>query len=288
MVRMMSALSFPLLYTAFFGFIIHGTLSANGLKWVRVSIPQFRMPGESAVLHCDYDLGGDALYAVKWYKEHEEFYRYVPRANPAATSYKVEGVHVDLSKSDSMKVTLHSVGWKTSGLFRCEVSAEKPSFASAQSEARMEVVSLPQEDPVITGVEPQYQIGDEINLNCTSGRSYPESILHWYINEQQVVTPASLVRYPHTHHKHGLISVTLGLKFTLSNRHFLGGSMRVKCTASMSPELWRGDRESVVQSMPVKDMREALLLVKSSSSNIFYPTIILIISLCAIVFWNGD
>lgn len=45
-----------------------------------------------------------------------------------------------LSKSDSMKVTLHSVGWKTSGLFRCEVSAEKPSFASAQSEARMEVV----------------------------------------------------------------------------------------------------------------------------------------------------
>lgn len=55
------------------------------------------MPGETAVLHCDYDLGGDALYAVKWYKEHEEFYRYVPRANPPATSYKLEGVHVDVS-----------------------------------------------------------------------------------------------------------------------------------------------------------------------------------------------
>ncbi|XP_045463573.1 uncharacterized protein LOC123673159 isoform X2 [Harmonia axyridis] len=248
----------------FFG-LFQGSLSANGLKWVRVNIPQFRMPGESAVLQCDYDLGGDALYAVKWYKEHEEFYRYLPKASPPATSYKVDGVHVDLSKSDTTKVTLHSVGWRTSGLFRCEVSAEKPSFASAQSESRMDVVSLPEEDPVITGVEPQYQIGDEINLNCTSGGSHPASILHWYINEQQIVTPASLVRYPNTLHKHGLVSVTLGLKFNLSSRHFLGGSMRVKCVASLSPELWRGDRESVVQSTSIKDMREALLLVRSST-----------------------
>lgn len=45
-----------------------------------------------------------------------------------------------MSKSDSRKVVLHPVSWKTSGLFRCEVSAEAPSFASAQSEARMEVV----------------------------------------------------------------------------------------------------------------------------------------------------
>lgn len=55
------------------------------------------MPQETAVLHCEYDLGGDALYAVKWYKEHEEFYRYVPRANPSATSYDVDGIYVDVS-----------------------------------------------------------------------------------------------------------------------------------------------------------------------------------------------
>lgn len=45
-----------------------------------------------------------------------------------------------MSQSDSRKVVLHDVSWKTSGLFRCEVSAEAPSFSSAQSEARMEVV----------------------------------------------------------------------------------------------------------------------------------------------------
>lgn len=249
----------------------------GGLKWVRVNVPQYRVPGETALLQCDYNLGNDALYAVKWYKEHEEFYRFVPKAHPQANSYKIDGVNVDMSKSDSRKVALHSVSWKTSGLYRCEVSAEAPSFASAQSEARMEVVSLPQEDPVISGVESQYQIGDEINLNCTSGRSYPASVLHWYINEQQVVTPTALIQYPQTHHKQGLVSVTLGLRFTLSSRHFLGGSMRVKCVASVSPILWRGDRESVVQSLAVKDLREALLLVKSSASksSLFFGLLVL-------------
>lgn len=71
----------------------------GGLKWVRVNIPQFRVPGETAQLQCDYDLGNDTLYAVKWYKEHEEFYRYVPKSRPPKTSYKLEGVHVDVSTS---------------------------------------------------------------------------------------------------------------------------------------------------------------------------------------------
>ncbi|CAH1131718.1 unnamed protein product [Ceutorhynchus assimilis] len=241
--------------------------ASNGLKWVRVNVPQYRVPGEIAQLQCDYDLGNDSLYSVKWYKEHEEFYRYVPKSRPQSISYTVEGVNVDMTKSDSRKVVLHSVNWRTSGFFRCEVSAEAPSFASAQSEARMEVVSLPEEDPIISGVEEQYQIGDEINLNCTSGRSRPASILHWYINEQQIQKPEALMQYPTEHHAKGLVTTTLGLRFTLSNRHFLGGSMKVKCVASIAPVLFSEDTETVVKSLPVmRDMREALLLVKSSSS----------------------
>lgn len=43
--------------------------------------------------------------------------------------------------------------------------------------------------------------------------------------------------------------------------------MRVKCVASIAPILYRSDRESVVQtqSLPIKDMREALLLGEWSS-----------------------
>ncbi|XP_030760041.1 uncharacterized protein LOC115885309 [Sitophilus oryzae] len=264
---MVDFLTMPLYYLLFVGFLKAVTSAAGGLKWVRVNVPQYRVPGEVAQLQCDYDLGNDTLYSVKWYKEHEEFYRFVPKASPPANSYKVEGVHVDMSKSDNRKVVLHPVNWKSSGLFRCEVSAEAPSFASAQSEARMEVVSLPDEDPIISGVEEQYEIGDEINLNCTSGRSRPASILHWYINEQQIQKDEALIKYPIEHHAKGLVTTTLGLRFILSNRHFLGGSMRVKCVASIAPLLFSEDREAVVQSLPVmRDMREALLLVKSASS----------------------
>lgn len=50
-----------------------------------------------AILECNYELDGEILYATKWYKDNEEFYRYVPRINPPQHSYKVEGIKVDVS-----------------------------------------------------------------------------------------------------------------------------------------------------------------------------------------------
>lgn len=70
---------------------------SGGLKWVRVNVPRYRVPGEMAQLQCNYDLGNDTLYSVKWYKDNEEFFRYVPKARPKASMYTVEGVHVDVS-----------------------------------------------------------------------------------------------------------------------------------------------------------------------------------------------
>lgn len=40
---------------------------------------------------------GESLYAIKWYKDNEEFYRYVPKARPPKTSYRVDGVRVIVS-----------------------------------------------------------------------------------------------------------------------------------------------------------------------------------------------
>lgn len=39
----------------------------------------------------------ETLYSVKWYKDNEEFYRYVPKSNPPQQSYRVEGIRVDVS-----------------------------------------------------------------------------------------------------------------------------------------------------------------------------------------------
>ncbi|GJQ74388.1 hypothetical protein Trydic_g21262 [Trypoxylus dichotomus] len=259
------------------------TLAGAGLKWVRVSVPQYRIPGDVALLQCDYDLGNDNLYAVKWYKDNEEFFKFLPKARPEATSYSVDGIYIDMKASNRTTVVLHSLSFKSSGLYRCEVSAEAPSFSSAQGEARMEIVYLPKEDPQITGVEREYyQIGEMVNLNCTSGKSHPASTLHWYVNGEQISAPGTVIHYPPIQYRHGLASNILGLRFVPTPKHFIGGSMKIKCVAILSPVLWMGDQESVVQSLPIKQTREAWLFVRNCSPSSCFCTSLLS---AAIVFY---
>lgn len=104
---------------------LSGTLA---MKMTRVVIPAYKFRGDHALLECRYELNGDRystdngdhhqiqnrlrlnfesremnddgpehLYSVKWYKDNEEFYRYVPKANPPQQSYKVDGIRVDVS-----------------------------------------------------------------------------------------------------------------------------------------------------------------------------------------------
>ncbi|XP_026479944.1 uncharacterized protein LOC113386376 [Ctenocephalides felis] len=239
---------------------------------VRVQVPTVALRGEGVLLQCLYDLEGDSLYSVKWYKDNEEFFRYVPKANPVLHSYRLEGIKVDHHKSDSRRVFLRSVTLKTSGVFRCEVSAEAPSFSSGQEEGTLHVVHLPKDGPHITGERTQYEIGDDINLNCTSGRSHPPSILQWFINDKQVTRPDMLVPLAPVLHPGGLATSALGLRFSVRASHFVAGSMRVRCVASVTPAapvLWSAGQEMApvlgTASTVVLDNREAMLLVRSDS-----------------------
>ncbi|XP_049838602.1 uncharacterized protein LOC126284051 isoform X2 [Schistocerca gregaria] len=243
--------------------------AAGALQLRRLSVPQYKVRGDMALLQCLYDLEDDALYSVKWYKDDEEFYRYVPRSHPPQHSYKIDGVKVDNQLSDDKQVVLRSVNLKSTGEYRCEVSAEAPSFASAQQEAHMEVVSLPKDGPHIFGEERLYQVGDEISLNCTSGRSYPASVIKWFINDKEVPgDDPRLEAHPPQRHAHGLVSSSLGLRFAVSGAHFVSGSMKLRCVAEVAPVLWQGDSESVVQRVtpPPNTVREALFLVRGTSN----------------------
>ncbi|XP_052122550.1 uncharacterized protein LOC127749236 [Frankliniella occidentalis] len=68
-----------------------------GLRLLHVSVPPVLLRGETASLQCEYELGGDRLYSVQWYKDDDEIYRFVPRAGMQKHSYLVDGVHVDVS-----------------------------------------------------------------------------------------------------------------------------------------------------------------------------------------------
>ncbi|KAG8191442.1 hypothetical protein JTE90_020694 [Oedothorax gibbosus] len=53
--------------------------------------------GDSALLRCVYELGSEPLYAVKWYKDEREFFRYVPETEPAMKVFARNGLDVDVS-----------------------------------------------------------------------------------------------------------------------------------------------------------------------------------------------
>lgn len=60
-------------------------------------IPNYVIKGATAQLECLYDLDGEALYSVKWYKDGNEFYRYLPRDSPPGQTFRLPGVAVDVS-----------------------------------------------------------------------------------------------------------------------------------------------------------------------------------------------
>lgn len=68
-----------------------------GLTMIEVRIPSHTVRDQNARLECHFDLDGETLYSVKWYKDGNEFYRYVPRDMPPAQVFPLPGVTVDVS-----------------------------------------------------------------------------------------------------------------------------------------------------------------------------------------------
>jgi len=80
-------------------FLIHfsSTEIVTTLKDVSITIPKAIRRGDNAILLCHYNLEGDTLYSVKWYKGKREFFRYTPKENPALKVFPVPGIAVDVS-----------------------------------------------------------------------------------------------------------------------------------------------------------------------------------------------
>lgn len=56
--------------------------------------------GDNANLICNYDMEGDTLYTVKYYKGRREFYRYTPKENPAIKVFPHPGIRIEVSTED--------------------------------------------------------------------------------------------------------------------------------------------------------------------------------------------
>jgi hypothetical protein len=61
-----------------------------------VLVPAAVRRGENVNLICQYDLEGDTLYSMKWYKGKREFFRFTPKENPSLQIFPVPGIYVEV------------------------------------------------------------------------------------------------------------------------------------------------------------------------------------------------
>ena len=77
--------------------------ASDGIKLTEKLIPSHAIKGEDVVLKCLYDLQGDSLYSVKWYRNGQEFYRHIPTDKPSTVVFRKPGLIVDVSSENNLK-----------------------------------------------------------------------------------------------------------------------------------------------------------------------------------------
>ena len=93
----------------------------GGLQLEDLSSPAHLVLGQPASLDCDYRLGNSSLYSVKWYKDGEEFFRFMPSMLRSFEVFHVAGVSLDVRKRNlgynhHLFMVLAGVQWQQESL----------------------------------------------------------------------------------------------------------------------------------------------------------------------------
>ncbi|KAI5752715.1 hypothetical protein M8J77_019722 [Diaphorina citri] len=112
----------------------------NGLRNLKVTVPTAVVSGGSCILECTYDLEGDLLYSVKWFRGKTEFYRFVPKEIPPTRTFASSGITVDLNNSTDTRVSIINMQRELSDYYRCEVVTDIPKFYTAVGSSYLVVV----------------------------------------------------------------------------------------------------------------------------------------------------
>lgn len=219
-------------------------LGASGLEMIGVSGPSSVHEGETITLTCRYDLGRDAIYSMKWYKNKEEIYRYVPTDNPEYKTFPTPGIEIDSASTRPNQLVTRITGPLASGQYKCEITVETPSFVTLHRSHNLTVVSPPKLAPKITGIDSNYRIGDLVEVFCTSKDSKPAASLNWRINGKPAPRSDLVPEKITLNDSSGLETSQLGLRFTATESHFTDGELRLICGAEIEG-VWKTHVEGV-------------------------------------------
>ncbi|KAK4887615.1 hypothetical protein RN001_003886 [Aquatica leii] len=213
----------------------------DGLKLTNLIIPVLADSRKPMQLDCQFDMEGEELSSVMWYKDNAEFFRYTPNTMPNKKVFPVKGVRLVLPNTDCnrqhCKIELDYLSKPTSaGLYSCQITSESPTFSFAHKSQNVTIATLPLEEPKLEGLQDFYSIGDILEANCTSSPSDPASILSWYINGDQV--PRDLIGKTKVWVLDGLEAQSTSLRFEI-NHDYLGNEsdiIQLQCVSTL-PDL---------------------------------------------------
>ncbi|KAK3928995.1 Chitin biosynthesis protein CHS5 [Frankliniella fusca] len=78
---------------------VRSRCASLAVKNISMSLPDAVAQGSTVTLRCDYDLEGQQLYSIKWFRGESEFYQYVPKEIPASKVFDVDGVKIKVDVS---------------------------------------------------------------------------------------------------------------------------------------------------------------------------------------------
>lgn len=216
-----------------------------------MTVPKQLILGQSATLECNYNLENSKLYSVKWYKDGQEFFRWMPSMENKREVFPVRGVQVDRWGSSSLHVKLSHISLNSSGIYRCEVSNEFPDFDTVTTAEILSVVAIPS-GPRISPRPTSGAPGDRMNLSCVVKGSLPQPTLTWYINKTPVplsrssllqrlpgLSPVSVVTY--SNNSDMTMDVVLTLLFSVQPHHFIERKLDIKCSAILGDFFMKSD-----------------------------------------------
>ncbi|XP_053643275.1 uncharacterized protein [Cherax quadricarinatus] len=232
-----------------------------GLRVSGVVVPSAVVSGSSVQLTCNYEHNTDRpdpLYSVKWYRDVNQFYEYIPKRDPPIRIYPLPHIHVDESGSSGPMVRLTGVTRATSGIFRCEVMSDKPYFETDDHAVNMTVVDIPRWGPEIKGEVKssthavqdagvgmgtgtsvgmlegaRVRPGDVLEASCQVDHSDPPAEITWTVNS---ATPPlnTHFRRPHKTDRRGRRIQALELEAVVGEAWFMRGALALACHARVS------------------------------------------------------
>ncbi|ODN03859.1 Cytotoxic and regulatory T-cell molecule [Orchesella cincta] len=92
--------------------------------------------------------------------------------------------NIDYKRPNRVAFKLKNLKLSSSGTYKCEVSADAPTFKTLHDERNLSIIVLPNPStPRLTGFTQQGHLGDRVKGNCTYMRSFPPANLTFLVNE---------------------------------------------------------------------------------------------------------